>query len=181
MALTPVTMTGASKDTIKEGFTALNQIITDLASIASGKGASCIGVQDVAGNFTAPKTVESCLAETYTDHASALTMSNIFAENPATTTGLTWGYYGGLLRNDATLVTVAAGTVSLTDDTTNYVEIDSSGTVYVVATAFTVGRIPIRTVVTASGVQTVSTDRRSWFYAQTLGIETQAYFFAVNL
>ncbi len=162
MALTPVTMTGASKDTIKEGFTALNTVITDLASTATGKGASCIGIYDVAGNFTAAN-VETALAEVYTDHASALSMSALFDENSATTTGLTWGYKGGTFRNDNVITTVAAGTVSLTDDTTNYVEVGTNGTVYVVASSFTATRIPIRTVVTASGVQTVSTDKRAWF------------------
>jgi hypothetical protein len=155
-------MTGASKDTIKEGFTAMNQIITDLASTASGKGASCIGIYDSANNFAA-ENVETALAEVYTDHAAALTMSAVFDENTATTTGLTWGYKGGQFRNDNTITTVTAGTVSLTDDTTNYIEVASNGTVYVVAGSFTAGRIPIRTVVTASGVQTTSTDKRAWF------------------
>jgi len=162
MALTKVTMTGASKENIKEGFTKLNDIIDDLASTATGKGASCIGIYDTAGNYTAAN-VETALAEVYTDHSASLAMSTIFDENSATTTGLTWGYKGGLFRNDNTITTVAAGTVSLTDDTTNYIEVGTDGTVYVVASAFTSGRIPIRTVVTASGVQGTSTDKRAWF------------------
>ncbi len=164
MALTPVTMTGASKDTIKEGFTALNTVITDLAAVTTGKGASCIGIYDTAGNFTAAN-VETALAEVYTDHASALSMSAVFDENSATTTGLTWGYKGGLFRNDNTITTIAAGTVSLTNGTTNYIEIGTDGVVYVVASAFTSGRAPIRTVVTSGGVQTTSTDKRAWFSA----------------
>mgnify|MGYP001244486061 FL=1 len=161
MALTPVTMTGASKYNLKAAWTAFNQLITDLASTATGKGASCIGVYDSAGNFTATN-VETALAEVYTDHAPALAMSIIFAEKSATTTGLTWGYEGGTLRNDNVITTVAAGTVSLTDDTTNYVEVTAAGVVYVVSSAFTEGRIPIRTVVTSGGVQTASTDKRGW-------------------
>lgn len=180
MALTPVTMTGASKDNIKEGFTKVNDIIDDLAATTSGLGASCIGILDTAGNYTAAN-VETALAEVYTDHAAALVISAAFDVNSATTTGLTWGYKGGLLRNDTTLVTVAAGTVSLTDDTTNYIEIDSAGTIYVVASAFTSGRVPIRTVVTASGVQGTSTDKRAWFSVGTAGLGPQLYFFAMNV
>lgn len=180
MSLTKVTQSGSSKDNIKASFLKVNNMIDDLAAVTSGKGASCIGIQDSALNYTAT-TVEAALAEVYTDHAAALTMSNTLNENSATCTGLTWGYTGGLLRNDTTLVTVAAGTVSLTDDTTNYVEVDSAGVVYVVASAFTSGRIPLRTVVTASGVQGASTDKRAWFYAPTVGLEMKAYFFAMNL
>jgi hypothetical protein len=162
MALTAITMTGASKDTIKEGFTAVNTIISDLAAITSGKGASCIGILDTAGNFTAAN-VETALAEVYTDHSAALSMSSLFDVNPVTTTGLTWGYMGGTFRSDNTITTIATGTVSLTDDTTNYIEVGSDGAVYVVASAFTSGRIPIRTVVTSGGVQGTSTDKRAWF------------------
>ncbi len=164
MALTPVTMTGTSKYNLKTAWTAFNTLITDLASTATGKGASCIGIYDVAGNFTAAN-VETAFAEVYTDHSAALSMSATFDENPATTTGLTWGYKGGLFRNDNTITTITAGTVSLTNTTTNYVEIGTDGVVYVVASAFTSGRIPIRTVVTSGGVQTTSTDKRSWFSA----------------
>ena len=180
MALTPVTMTGASKFNLKQGWTAFNQLITDLVSTAINKGASCIGIHDTANNFTA-SNVEDALAEVYSDHAAALLMSTTFDVDTATTAGLTWGYKGGLLRNDTTLITVTAGTVSLTNNTTNYVEIDSTGVVYVVASAFTSGRIPIRTIVTLTGVQTVSTDKRAWFSVSTSGIEMKAYFFATNL
>jgi hypothetical protein len=164
MALTPVTMTGASKYNLKQAWTAFNQLITDLASTASGKGASCIGILDTAGNFTA-ENVETALAEVYTDHASALTMSTLFAPNPATITGLTWGYQGGQFRNDNTVTTIAAGTVSLNNNTTNYIEIGTDGVVYVVTGSFTASRIPIRTVVTSGGVQGTSTDKRAWFSA----------------
>lgn len=162
MALTKITVTGASKDNLKECHDKVNDIIDDLAAVTSGLGASCIGILDAAGNFTATE-VETALAEVYTDHSAALSMSSIFDENSATTTGLTWGYKGGTFRNDNTITTIAAGTVSLTNSTTNYIEIGTDGVVYVVASSFTSGRIPIRTVVTAGGVQTVSTDKRAWF------------------
>ena len=164
MALTKVTQTGASKENLKEGFATVNDIIDDLLSTSTGLGASCVGIEDSAGNFAAAN-VETALAEVYTDHANALTMSEVFDENSTTTTGLTWGYKGGLFRNDNTITTVADGTVSLNDDTTNYVEVGSDGVVYVVTGSFTSGRIPIRTVLTASGAQSTSTDKRAWFNA----------------
>jgi hypothetical protein len=155
-------MTGATKYTVKQGFTAVNQIIDDLASNETDQGASCIGIEDAAGNFAAT-TVEDALAEICDDIESMQTVSDTFDEDTATTTGLTWGYKGGLLRTTSTVTAIADGTVSLTDDTTNYIEIGTDGTVYVVASAFTAGRLPIRTVVCASGVQTTSTDMRSFF------------------
>ncbi len=180
MSLTKVTQSGTSKDNLKASFLKVNNIIDDLAATTSGKGASCIGIYDSAGNFTADN-VETALAEIYTDHIGARSISQVFDENPTMTTGLTWGYYGGYIRNDTTLITISSGTVSLTDDTTNYIEIDSGGTVYVVASSFTAGRVPIRTVVTASGSQTTSTDKRAWFSVQTTGLEMLSYFFATNL
>jgi hypothetical protein len=164
MALVPVEMTGSGKDNIKEGFTAVNQIITDLASASANKGASCVGVRDAAGNLAATN-VEDAITEIYSDHSAAVSMTQLFDENSATTTGLTWGYKGGSFRNDNVITTIAAGTVSLTNNTTNYVEVGVDGVVYVVASDFTSSRMPIRTVVTVGGAQTTSTDKRAWFYA----------------
>jgi microcystin-dependent protein len=161
MALTKITLTGAS-ETIKAGMTKVNDIIDDLAATSSGLGASCVGILDT-GGYMSSENVEDALAEIYTDTSTARTLSGTFEEDATTTTGLTWGYTAGTVRFDNTVTTVAAGTISLTDDATNYIEINSSGTVSRNTTGFTSGRIPIRTVVCASGVQTTSTDRRSWF------------------
>ena len=102
-------------------------------------------------------------------------LSDQLNEDSSTTTGLTWGFLGGELRVDSTITSVADGTVSLTDDSTNYVELDpSAGTMSANTTGFTDGQIPVREVVTSSGSQTSSTDRRSWivgdqvFYATGL-------------
>ena len=43
--------------------------------------------------------------------------AGLYSRNPATTTGLTWGYLGGNFNG----VTAATGTVTLTASTTNYV------------------------------------------------------------
>jgi hypothetical protein len=168
MALTKVTR---ATTLIKDGWGAFNTLIDDLLSVANGKGASQVGIEDTAGNMSAAN-VEDALAEIYTDHATTKTLAETFDENSATTTGLVWGYKGGLFRLDSTVTTVSAGTIALTDDATNYIEIDpSDGLVKKDTTSFTSGRIPIRTVLTASGSQTTSTDKRAWF-SQVAGATT---------
>lgn len=170
MAFTQVTLTGAV-DTIKEGFTKLNGLITDLAAVTSGKGASQIGILDTALNMDATN-VETGLAEIYTDTASARALADAFDENPATTTGLTWGYKAGVVRSDNVVTAVTAGTVSLTDDAINYLEVDGAGNVSRNTTGFTSQRIPLRQVTAASGVQTASADKRAWFSVLSVATTT---------
>jgi hypothetical protein len=161
MAFGKVTLTGAS-ETLKAGWTKFNSLIDDLLSTTAGKGASQIGITD-AGLYMSSANVEDALQEIYADTSTARTLSGTFEEDASTTTGLTWGYTAGTVRFDNTVTVVAAGTISLTDDATNYIEINSAGTVSRNTTGFTSGRIPVREVVCASGVQTTSTDKRSWF------------------
>jgi len=85
-----------------------------------------------------------------------------FAEDTSTTTGLTWAYLAGTIRVDNAVTPVTAGTVTLTASATNYVEVDSTGTVSVNQSGFTPGRIPLAEVVTGAAAITSSTDRRSW-------------------
>lgn len=160
MAFTKVSLTGTI-DTIKAAFTAFNTFIDDLLSTANGKGASQVGIEDTAGNFAATN-VETALAEVYTDHANSITFYEALNEDPDTTVALTWGYKTGSIRYGETITDVAAGTVSLTNNTTNYIEVNAAGTVSKNTTGFTVGETPLRTVVCAGGVQTVSTDKRKW-------------------
>lgn len=51
------------------------------------------------------------------ENFDALSAVGVFGRRHAGTSGLTWGYYGGLYNGNA----VADGTVSLTDDADNYV------------------------------------------------------------
>lgn len=161
MAFSKVILTGTI-GSIREGWTKFNSLIDGLLSTSSGKGASQIGIEDSAGNLSA-SNLEDAIAEIYTDIASPVSAYNALDENPTTTTGLTWGYKSGLLRVAETIVVVASGTIGLTDDATNYVEIKTDGTVTKNTTSFTAGRLPLRIVVCASGVQTDSTDKRAWF------------------
>ena len=161
MAFGKVTLTGAV-DTIKEGFTKINSLITDLLSTDSGKGASQIGIEDSAGNLSS-ENLEDAIAEIYSDVTSSVTFFNSLDEKSSTTTGLTWGYQAGLLRVTNSIVAVTTGTVGLTDDAVNYVEIKTDGTVTKNTVGFTSGRLALRLITCASGVQTVSTDKRAWF------------------
>lgn len=176
MALTKAIMTGASKEYIGEGFTKLNQLIDDLASTSNGLGASCSGVEDAGENFTSTN-VEGCLAELADSISPSALISSTFNEKASTTTGLTWGYYGGLFGVDSTVYTVSDGTLLLTDDVVNYIEMSTSGVLSKNTSAFTRGKFPVRQVTCASGVQTVSTDKRCFarfsFSQPVTSIKTQ--------
>ena len=161
MAFTKINLTGTI-DTIRGMSNAVNDLIDDLLSTDNAKGASQIGIEDSAGNMSADN-VEDALAEIFTDTEVQRDEFNSLDENPTTTTGTTWGYQAGSVRFDNTVTDIAASTVALTDDKTNYVQVNLSGTVSRNITGFTAGQIPIRQIVVASGVQTTSTDKRAWF------------------
>ena len=161
MALTKTTLTG-TVDAIKAGWTKFNDLIDDLAAVTTGLGASCIGVYDVADNMAATD-VEAALAEIYTDVTDARSLADLFAKNAATTTGLTWGYKAGSIRVDNTVTAVVADTIALTNTATNYIEVNSAGTVSRNTTGFTSGRVPLYTAVCAGGAIGTITDKRAWF------------------
>lgn len=86
--------------------------------------------------------------------------SNAFAQDADTTTGLTFGYKAGRFFNGASIVEVSAGTLALTNNTTNYVEVTSAGVVSTNTSGFTAGRLPLYTVVTSGGAITTVTNRK---------------------
>jgi len=160
MAFTKITR---ATTLIKDGWGAFNTLVDDLLATSNGKGASQIGIEDSAGNVAATN-VEDAIAEVYTDHSTTKALAETFDENPATTTGLLWGYKGGLFRLDNVVTTVAASTISVANNDVSYVEIiPSTGNVSTNTTGFTSGRIPLRQITVVSGTQTVSTDKRAWF------------------
>lgn len=93
----------------------------------------------------------------------------------STTTGLTWGFYGGSVLVNGVSTAVANGTVTLTASTTNYVSISPAGVISVAASR-TAGNAPIYSVVTNSGGVSSYTDERSaeGLARLTYGIATQA-------
>ncbi len=93
-----------------------------------------------------------------------------FAQDTGTTTGLTFGYQAGSIRNDNAVTSVSAGTVTLTDATTNYVECSGAGTVSTNTTGFASGSVPLFTVVTSGGAISSVTDERAWISTQRSSI-----------
>ncbi len=87
-----------------------------------------------------------------------------FGYKQSTTTGLTFGYYGGRVYSNGSNVTIADGTIGLTASTTNYVQRTAAGTVSVNTTGYTTGLIPMATVVTGASSITTVTDTRPASY-----------------
>lgn len=88
--------------------------------------------------------------------------SGPWGQDTTTTTGLTYGYLGGLIVSGGALTRIADGTVALTDNTTNYVQRSLAGVVSANTTGFTLGSIPMAKIVTASGaISSVEDDRMS--------------------
>lgn len=78
----------------------------------------------------------------------------------STTTGLTWGYYGGTAWSGAAWTTVADGTVALTASNTNYVERTAAGVVSANTSGFSAAKYPMAKVVTDGSGITSWTDAR---------------------
>jgi hypothetical protein len=88
----------------------------------------------------------------------AASVATLWGRRASTTTGLTWGYYGGWFNGQ-----ISNGTVSLTASSTNYLMADAStGAVTVNTSGFTAGKIPLYQVMTGSTTVTSYTDRRSY-------------------
>jgi len=93
----------------------------------------------------------------------------------STTTGLTWGFYGGKLLINGTVTAIANGTVTLTGSATNYVSLSQAGAV-AVATSRNAQHIPLYTVITSVAAITSYTDERrpELFARLAYGITSQA-------
>jgi hypothetical protein len=75
--------------------------------------------------------------------------------------GLTLNFTAGLVRKDNVVTTVAAGSLTLADATTNYVEVNDAGTVSSNTSGFTSGQIALAVAVTSGGAITSVTDKRA--------------------
>lgn len=115
-----------------------------LGGVKVGSGLSIDGGGVLSASGSAPSTA------TLTD----------FAQDTGTTTGLTYGFQAGRIREGATTTNVAAGTILLTASTTNYVEVSGAGTVSTNTTGFTNLRYSMATVVTGASTITTVTDKR---------------------
>jgi len=91
-----------------------------------------------------------------------LRIEDLFDFSPEAGTGLNLTIRAGRIRNDNTITDKSEQSILLTDDTTNFVEIDSVGVATSNTTGFTAGKLAVATVVTASGAITTITDKRTW-------------------
>lgn len=91
------------------------------------------------------------LRETAQQSLAAQQTIRAFRERASATTGLTLGYYGGSLGLAEQKVNVADGTIALTDNATNYVEVDAAGSVSKNTSGYTAGRTPMMRAVAQSG------------------------------
>lgn len=71
------------------------------------------------------------------------------------------------VRIDDTVVEITAGSLTLTDNATNYVFINSSGAFAFNTTGFPADSIPLATVATAGGSVGTITDKRAFFFEKT--------------
>lgn len=94
--------------------------------------------------------------------AGAVDVSHLSDLRVTEGTGLIADYAAGTLRNDNTIVSIAAGTVTVADDDVSYVEVDSTGSVTANQVGFTSGRVPLAEVTAVTGDITVVTDKRAW-------------------
>jgi len=94
------------------------------------------------------------------ENAETLSAAGLFGKRHAVTTGLTWGYYGGLYNGN----TIADGTVTLTNTSDNYVVVLRSSGVVSTSTTSTNSVNPLYAklykITCAGGVATAVVDQR---------------------
>lgn len=113
---------------------------------------------------TALATSFTSLAERFENVETLVgVLGSYYAQDTGTTTGLTFGYKAGKVRNDNVLASTAAGTIAMSDASTNYVEVNpTTGVVSKNTTAFTTLLVPLFEVTTSGGVITGVVDQRTW-------------------
>jgi hypothetical protein len=117
---------------------------------------------DSTTNLNTVSSTQSAKETTINELFDAASPATLFGRNAVTTSGLTWGYYGGDLLVDGVLTSISNGTVVLTASTTNYVEATAAGVVSKNTTGFTAGRIPLYSIVTGTSSVTSYSDQRTW-------------------
>jgi hypothetical protein len=94
----------------------------------------------------------------YLDAASPATFGG---RRASTSSGLTWGYYGGGFYNSALSFSfIANGTLTLTANSTNYIQVDINGVISKNTSGFTDGTTPLYEVVVGASTVTSYTDYR---------------------
>lgn len=145
------------------------ELIADLITAIAGNGLGAtsgvlaVGVDDSTVELNADAVRVKALGITNAELAlGSVDVDNLSDFRVTEGTALNADFAAGTLRNDNTIVTVAASTVAVTDNDTSFVEVDSAGSVTSNVSGFTSGRIPLAEVVAASGDITSVTDKRAW-------------------
>lgn len=109
--------------------------------------------------LTVNETVDATMSDVYRGRRGLAQLID-FDQDDATTTGLTWGYTSGM-AGDGTGA-IAKGTLTLTANSTNYVEFDpETGVVSTNTSAFSpTDKVPLRKLVTNASAITTNTDVR---------------------
>lgn len=106
---------------------------------------------------------------TANENFGAVSPAGLFGKKHTTTSGLTFGYYGGVLIVDGVLTSIADGTLALTASVTNYIEATRAGVLSKNSTGFTAGQIPLFTAATSGSAITTLTDYRAWVSVPHVG------------
>ncbi|KVR43366.1 hypothetical protein WK18_18165 [Burkholderia ubonensis] len=101
----------------------------------------------------------------------AMSPASLWGRRMMTTSGLTWGYYGGnFVDNTGTAHAISNGTLTLTASATNYIYADkTTGAVSANTTGFPTGQVPLYSVVTNASTATSYLDYRSYQPSATGG------------
>lgn len=137
--------------------TALNQAARSFSSVYSGGLGQLI--QDIIVEFSAGSV--GIRANAW-DVDSLAADGGAFSRDETNTTGLTFAYFAGRVYNGSSIVSVAAGTVTLSPSTTNYVEVDSAGTVSVNTSGFTATSMPLYQIATGSSAITTVINKKTF-------------------
>jgi hypothetical protein len=94
-----------------------------------------------------------------------------YAENSGSHSGLDFAYNAGKVRANNVIHTTAAGSITLANNTTNYIEVNpTSGAISRSTVGFTSDLTPLFTVVTSGGAIITVTDCRCFFNSGGTGI-----------
>jgi hypothetical protein len=120
---------------------------------------------DSTTNITSISSSQADKEGTANENFNAASPAMLFGRM-ASSTGLTWAYYGGKILVDGVITSIANGSLALTGSQTNYVEATRLGVVSSNTSGFTPGRIPLYQVVTGASTVSSYTDKRCLWMPQ---------------
>jgi len=92
----------------------------------------------------------------------AASPATLYGRRASTCSGLTWGYYGGVVRVAGVATVIANGTLSIPASVTRYIEANPATGAVALVTTFTAGNIPLYTIVSGASTITSYTDHRAF-------------------